>query len=362
MQKKYEGVMSWIEQEIESGKFVQGDKLPSENELMDRFGVSRQTIRRAIEKLTEKGVLEARRGSGTYVSLNTRRYAGGEIRIAVMLTNVDTYIFPSIIKGIEAILFGEGCTLQICVTNNSVEKERMLLKEMIRNHSIDGLIAETVKSGIPSPNMGLYEQVEKTGAAVLFVNSFYRMLNFPHVSLNDRKAGYLATRHLIECGHTEIAGIFKSDDGQGHLRYAGYTEALLENDIRVKDSRVIWMDSEDFKMVGDQSEQNNHILQRLKKCTACVCYNDEIAYKLIEILRNQKISVPEDLSIVGIDNSDLAKFCLVPLTSVKNPVEELGQTAARMIVDHIRKKTEMLTIEFEPELVIRNSVVVHRDL
>ena len=91
MQKKYERIVEWIRQEIENGMLCRGDKLPSENELMEQFGVSRQTVRRAMEDLTENGIVEGRRGSGTYVTVNTRRYTGKEIRIAVMLTYVDTY-------------------------------------------------------------------------------------------------------------------------------------------------------------------------------------------------------------------------------------------------------------------------------
>ena len=212
MQKKYERIVSWIQEEIENGFLSRGDKLPSENDMMDRFGVSRQTVRRAMEELTENGIVEGRRGSGTYVTVNTRRYAGKEIRIAVMLTYVDTYIFPSIIKGIESVFSREGCTLQIAMTDNAVEKERMLLKDFIRTQSVDGIIAETVKSALPNPNMQLYREIENQGIPVLFVNSYYKELDIPHISMDDRMAGYLAAKHLADCGHTRIGGIFKADD------------------------------------------------------------------------------------------------------------------------------------------------------
>ena len=357
MQKKYERIVEWIRQEIENGMLCRGDKLPSENELMEQFGVSRQTVRRAMEDLTENGIVEGRRGSGTYVTVNTRRYTGKEIRIAVMLTYVDTYIFPSIIKGIESVLSREGCTLQISMTDNAVEKERMLLREFIRARSVDGIIAETVKSALPNPNLELYRELERLGIPVMFVNSYYRELDIPHVSMDDQKAGYLAAKHLAECGHIRIGGIFKADDGQGHLRYAGYTDALMERDIRIRGDQVIWIDSEELRSMEEESAK---FLKRLKGCTACVCYNDETAYKLVGIFQKSGLRVPEDLSIVGIDNSGLAKFCSVPLTSVENPVESLGKTAAEKIIGRILRKEELETEEFEPELVIRSSVrVIH---
>lgn len=357
MQKKYERIVAWVQEEITNGSLHRGDKLPSENNLMEHFGVSRQTVRRAMEALTEKGVVEGRRGSGTYVTVNTRQYAGKEIRIAVMLTYVDTYIFPSIIRGIESVFSREGCTLQIAMTDNAVEKERMLLKEFIHTQSVDGIIAETVKSALPNPNMELYRKIQDMGIPMLFVNSYYKELDIPHISMDDRKAGYLATKHLAECGHTRIGGIFKADDGQGHLRYAGYTDALMEQEIKIRGDQIIWIDTEELRTMEEESPK---FLKRLKGCTGCVCYNDETAYKLVGIFQRAGRRVPDDLSVVGIDNSGLARFCPVPLTSVENPVEELGRTAAERIIGKILKNEEMETVEFAPKLIMRNSVrVIH---
>ena len=244
------------------------------------------------------------------------------------------------------------------MTDNAVEKERMLLKEFIHTQSVDGIIAETVKSALPNPNMELYREIENMGIPVLFVNSYYKELDIPHISMDDRKAGYLAAKHLAECGHTRIGGIFKADDGQGHLRYAGYTDALMEQEIKIRGDQVIWIDSEELRTMGEESAK---FLKRLKGCTACVCYNDETAYKIVEIFRKAGHRVPEDLSVVGIDNSGLAKLCPVPLTSVENPVEKLGRTAAERMTWKIFRNEEMETVEFEPQLIMRNSVqVIHQ--
>ena len=104
------------------------------------------------------------------------------------------------------------------------------------------------------------------------------------------------------------------------------------------------------------------IIKRLKECTACVCYNDEIAYRLVGILQSAGIAVPGDISVVGIDNSSLAQFGPVPLTSIENPAEELGRTAAEMMVQKIRGEGELATREFQPRLVMRNSVRVWSEL
>lgn len=238
--KKYEKIAEWIRNEVEAG---------------------------ALSLLRKEGIVEGRRGSGSYITANVHRRTGKEIRIAVLLTCVDSYIFPALLRGMEAGLSREGCTLQISVTENAVEKERMLLKEFLRTSSIDGLIAEPVKSGLPNPNLGLYRELKSAGVPVLFVNSFYPEIDIPYVSLNDQKAGYIAARHLAECGHTRIGGIFKADDGQGRRRYAGYMQALMERDLKIRSQDVIWIDSNEMADMEGESEK---FLKRLEHCAACV--------------------------------------------------------------------------------------------
>ena len=99
-------------------------------------------------------------------------------------------------------------------------------------------------------------------------------------------------------------------------------------------------------------------MKRIKGCTACVCYNDEVANKMVGICMDQGIRIPEDLSIIGIDDSDLSRFCEIPFTSARNPVRELGRIAAEMMIGRIRGFTEIETVELEPELIMRSSVKV----
>lgn len=356
MQKKYEEVVAWIRGELREGRLKQGDKLPSEHALQKQFHVSRQTVRKAISVLEEEQITRSVRGSGTYIEIGRRQgKKKRSMRIAVMTTYLDVYIFPLIVKEIERVLSDEGYILQLAVSNNAIEKERMILKDFIREKSIDGLIAETTKSGIPNPNLNLYKELERMGVPVLFINSFYPELDIAHVGLNDREAGRMVTQHLLDCGHIKIAGIFKADDGQGHQRYAGYVDALMNAEIKVKGRQIVWIDSDE---IAEMRDDCGRILKRIQGCTACVCYNDEVANKLVGICMDQGIRIPEDLSIVGIDNSDLSRFCEIPFTSAENPVRELGEIAAQMMIERIQGIAELETIELFPKLIMRNSVKV----
>lgn len=353
---KYEEIVDWIKEKIDSGKLTDGQKLYSEAALADKFDVSRQTARHAVSILERQGIVRRKRGSGSYMQLSdmgeNTAYTRS-MRVAILTTYVDEYIFPGMLREMEKVFSEKRYSIQIAATNNAVEKERMLLKGFLGPGQVDGIIAEPTKSGLPNPNLSLYREIMKRGIPVIFINSCYPELNAPHISVNDEKAGYMVTKHLIECGHQKIAGIFKCDDGQGHRRYAGYMKALMEADIRIVGRRVLWIDTDEQK---DMKNDPLRILERIKECSACVCYNDEVANKLIGICTEQGIKIPEDLSIAGIDNSDLAVYCEVPFTSVENPKEQLAKLAAEELIDLMNGKKSAGSYELEPELVIRNSV------
>lgn len=350
---KYEEIADRIISEIEQGKLKPGERIYSENELVSLFQVSRQTARHAVSVLEARGVVRRVRGSGTYIRGQAEAKRGRTMRIAVMTTYVDEYIFPSMLREMESRLSREGYTLQISFTYNAVEKERMILKGFLREDSVDGIIAEPTKSGLPNPNLDIYRELQKRNVPVLFLNSYYPDLQGVHVSLDDYLAGRMVTEHLLQCGHRKIAGIFKSDDGQGHRRYAGYVDALMAGDIKVKGERIAWIDTCELR---EMQEDQGRYLRRLGGCTACVCYNDEVANQLVGICKGADIRIPEDLSIVGIDNSDLAGRCEIPFTSAQNPVKELAGLAAAGMLQMLEGVEPAESVELKPEMIVRKSV------
>lgn len=352
---KYEEILRWIKQRLDEGNLKPGDRVESEHQLCSQFQVSRQTVRHAISVLENEGLVERRRGSGTYIksSVNIQDKEKKTMQVAVMTTFVQEYIFSAIIQEIEHELSRSGYGMQVSFTNNSVEKERFILKNILEKNMVDGLIAETTKSGLPNPNLDIYKKIMSKGIPVIFINSYYPGLDAPYVCLNDKMAGKMITNHLIKSGHRKIAAIFKADDGQGHMRYAGYIEALMAADIRIRGEHIVWIDTED---VRNMKEDSSWILRRIRGCTACVCYNDEVASNLVAVCLEQGIRVPEDLSIVGIDDSELATFCEVPLTSVKNPIRDLGKITALEMLELMKGQAVPKATELDPEIINRNSV------
>lgn len=351
---KYQDLIRYLNNLIATGELKPGDKMHSENRLAEMFGISRQTVRHAIGILEEEGKVSRVRGSGTYISDPRTANLENRNRIAVVTTYVESYIFPKTIQGIEKILFEKGYSVQIAFTNNTVERERNVLEDIINREDVAGVIVEGTKSGLPNPNIGLYRKLQEKRIPILFINTFYPEIAAPHVSLNDVEAARLAVNYLISRGHTQIGSIMKLDDGQGRLRYLGYVQAMEAAGLTVSDSRMVWIDTDDFKQLSLCMDK---ILARIENCTALLCYNDQVAYQLIRLLKERGISVPDKLSIISIDDSDLARMCEIPITSLPHPKESLGAKAAENLLKLIENSKYDATYEFDTRVVERESVV-----
>lgn len=351
---KYMQLVDWVKEQIENNTYLPGYKIASENELATKFQISRQTVRRAFNVLEEEGITESRQGSGTYINnrFNIPKLET-TMNVVVITTYVEEYIFPSIIQEIEKVVSEAGYTVQIAFSHNQSEKERTVLKNLLERQIVDGIIVEPVKSGLPNLNQDLYNEIVERRIPTLFLNSYYKDMDLPHVSLDDKQAGKMVTQYLLSCGHKNIGGIFKLDDGQGGRRYEGYAEALTQAGIPMRDDIVLWIDTED---ISDMKNESRRILRRLKTCTACVCYNDVVANNLLSICKKNNVKVPEQMSITGVDNSDLARISEIPLTTVYNPLKKLGNMAGNIILRLMNGETDNTTTELQPELVVRNSV------
>ncbi len=355
---KYYDLMEDIRAQILSGDIKPGEKIPSENQLSETYGVSRQTVRKALQILQNEGYLYAEHGRGTFCS-ERMRHTKKSKNIAVITTYLSDYIFPSVIRGIDEVLTENGYSILLKNTRNSRKMEAKCLEELLQK-DIDGLIIEPSKSQIFCRHMNLYEMLDEYQIPYVFIQGSYgQMQEKPHVLLDDNKGGYLITKYLIEQGHKDIVGVFKSDDTQGQERHKGYVQALQEAGIAYDPEKVIWFYTEDRKSHPYEMIRRM-VKERDKKFfDAVVAYNDQIAIEIMQALEDEGLSVPEDVSVAGYDDSYLAKTCKVPLTTVAHPQEELGAIAAQLLLRIIKEGTleeKENRIIIEPELVIRDSV------
>lgn len=347
---KYEVIVDYIHKKIEEGSLKPGDRMPSENALKARFSLSRETVRHAMATLENEGIILRVRGSGTYIK---KRRIDDSNRIAVVTTYVDNYIFPPIIKGIEEVLTECGYVMQLSFTNNRFDRERQVLEEIIEKDDVAGIIIEPAMSALPNPNKDLYERIVNRGVSIIFINADYKGIDIPSISLDDELAGYEATKYLIDKGHRKIGALLKMDDSQGHLRFAGFRKAMSERNVPVKDEAILWYDTVDG---ADFYKLKTRMKERFEDCTAVLCYNDLAAENLVKIMTDAGKNIPEDLSIIGIDDSVTAMLSPVKLTSYRHPADELGRLAAKNLLLLLNNQSANVSYRFKTQVIERDSV------
>ena len=339
---KYSEIADKLREEIKAGAYDKSGKLPTEYELVTRFNVSRQTVRQAISSLKAEGVVYQIQGSGTFVSKEVpadRRVTESAFRnIFVICTYISEYIFPSIVRGIESTLNGTGYRLHIAATGNKVDLERKILNDVIKLQECDGIIVEGSKTGFPNPNINLYRQIEEMGIPVVFLHCSYQELqDSVVVGMDDREGGKIAAGKLVDAGCRKMLGIFKSDDRQGLMRYAGFSEGILEAGLSLDSLELRWYTTEDTANHGQGVLNAMENILTSSDIDGVVCYNDQVAVALIRDLTRRGLPIPK---IVSFDDSYLCNSSPIRFESLGHRKEELGVLAATKIRNMVEGKKE----------------------
>ena len=367
---KYKQVADRLRVCIGEGTFKPGERIPTEPELCEQFQVGRQTLRKAVALMEEAGYLRRVQGSGTYVCEREENHGGetpkdapeyavrvpaaeGENRtITLVMRSGKSYVFLDIMQGISEVLTANGYILNIVITDSDYDKERMILENMLQNPPA-GLLFEPVCSGLLSVNYPLYKEVfSRIPALMIHMDS---VPHFPFIALNDRQGSRKLANYLISLGHKRIGTVYAFDEYTGQNRYRGFLDALQEHGMRHIPGDNVWMYHE---RMNDLFKADGCIaLERMRKeVTAIMCHDDRVASKLIGYLGKKQVRVPEDISVVGYDNSLYSQLG-VAITTVTHPGTEYGKMAADALLQMIYspESVDLSRYSVEPELVIRDS-------
>ncbi|MFB9325787.1 GntR family transcriptional regulator [Paenibacillus aurantiacus] len=359
-----EQIISWIA----AGQFSPHDKLPSEHEIAAQSGMSRQTVRQSLGDLEAEGWLYRVQGKGTFVAdsmpENGRKPAEPPgLTVGLMTTHISDYIFPTIVRGVESALRAQGARLLLASTDNEKDKERESLESMLRE-PLGGLIIEPTKSAEGNPNFDYFLALEARGIPYVMLNERYSDVDAPCLKVDDELGGYRAAEHLAELGHKRIAGFFKTDDFQGVHRMRGFMRCLRERRLPLATGSLLRYTTEEKLTKPAEALEALLALGPGERPTAIVCYNDELAVRLLDIVRRSGLAVPSDLSIVGFDDATLATATEVKLTTLEHPKTRMGEDAVAMLMRLIGGKHGRGAsgdVVYEPKLIIRESTAAARE-
>ncbi|HHT80460.1 MAG TPA: GntR family transcriptional regulator [Spirochaetales bacterium] len=336
--KKYEQVYEYIETFIDQQRFSENTRIPSENYLTKRLGVSRETVRTAIALLVEEGVLYAVKGSGTF--FNKKRLLmheslpdNGEVKIGVIVQGQDYNANSNLLKGIKSGLSDKSVELKIFYTDNKLVNERRCL--LACSKGFHGLIVDGVKASMINLNRDCYSALYDKNVPVIFYNNFYADANFPKVTIADGDCADELVKRLTGSGHRHIAGIFVYDNYQGIEKYKGYVHALQKYGASYRDKYVKWFISDDTQDEKELARSLWKFLKSVPKCTAIVCCNYMILKSLLRLLDKYGKNVPKDYSVVSFDYSD-NDWQESGITSSIHPGFEMGFEVGKRIFEMIR--------------------------
>lgn len=275
--------------------------------------------------------------------LITKRSGG----IGATVTDLSDPFFGLMLKGIEGRVEQEGMHLIVTDGHGRMDAERGSVDFLARHHA-DAIIAYLQQASD--------EQIlgwARPDRPLVVIARYVPGLQGRCLYIDNVAGGELGTRHLLEHGHRRIAhlsGPMTLADGRDRL--TGYRLALEHSSLRFDPDLVV---------EGDFTpESGTHAMQRLLErgtdFTAVFAANDQMAAGAMDLLRERGTRVPDDVSVVGFDDLPMVRYLYAPLTSVRQPVLEMGRAAADIALGVLRGEEGEVRPAFEPELVIRHSV------
>lgn len=321
-------------------------------------GVSTTTVSHVINKTrfvakeTEEAVMQAIKSLKYSPSAVARSLKVNTTKsIGMIVTTSESPYFAEIIHAVEDHCYRQGYSLFLCNTQNDPEKIKNHV-EMLTKKRVDGLLVMCseytqhsldVLSSFSSVPMVVMDWGPNTDTDIIEDNSF--------------TGGYLATKHLIDCGHKEIGLIAgELDKTTARTRYEGFVKAMNEANLSIHENWIM----EGFFEPEDGYECMNKILVQDNLPTAVFCCNDVMALGAISAITEKGLRVPDDISIIGYDNIHSSRFYAPPLTTIHQSKSRLGAQAVNLLFERIANKDnnnhEKHRIAIHPELVLRKSV------
>lgn len=299
---------------------------------------TRQRVERAIEALNYSPNAMA------------RCLRQGNVRmLALIVSDIANPFYPQLCRGIQDQARKYNYHVIICNTDLKSSRELRYLKEL-EELRISGII---FGSALMDAKEGILSVLRK-GIPAILVNRRIYDASVDYVVADNKLGGKLATEHLFSLGHKRIAHIGGPDNSSNSLeRLQGYLEALALQGIESNPEYIIKTD-----FTAQSAYRAVHELLSLKaRPTAIFVVNDNMAITAIAAIRSSGLRVPEDIAVVGFDDSEMAANDLIQLTTVSHRICEMGRTAVDIIMHKIENPEDKgcRQIVFRPELIIRRS-------
>lgn len=317
-------------------------------------GVSIATVSRVLNDVdvvneeTKKKVLEAIDKLGYRPNIVARSLKTQRTKtIGIIVPDISSQIYPEIVRGAEDVANIYEYNLMLCNSDLDPEKEMEYLK-VLKEKMVDGVLYMST-----SLETSILELINKLQMPMVLIETTSKEGNLPSVTIDNEKAAFDGVEYLIKKGNKKIGYIGTHEDAvnASALRYTGYKKALLENNLKVY---------EELTYFGGLKAQDGYegIVNILNKGTidAVFCASDEIAMGAINALRSKGKRVPEDIDVIGFNNIYSADIFYPKITTIAEPMYDMGSVGMRMLIKIINKQeVELNNYVLKHELIERDS-------
>ncbi|MBW6411127.1 LacI family DNA-binding transcriptional regulator [Clostridium weizhouense] len=303
-------------------------------------GYSEETRIQVLKVVNEIGY--KRNAIARSLSTNTTRTIG------VIIPDVSTNFDGEIIRGIEDSARNNNYSVILCNTGSEGIRTLEYLR-IVEERKLDAVIIVSIQILDE-----YYKVLNKMNIPYILISTKSFNYDMPYIKVDDISASYAATKYLLDRGHKNIAMISgtKKDPIAGWPRVQGYINALLDYGIKLDDELIVY---------GDFSYKSgiecmNILLNKKKKFTAIFVASDDMAVGVLNVAYRESIRIPEDLSVIGYDNTKIAIMSIPPLTTLSQPLYEMGCKAFNEILNMLNGKESKREIIMQHNIVERETV------
>jgi DNA-binding LacI/PurR family transcriptional regulator len=338
--------------EILEKQYKDGEAFFSEAELVARFDVARGTIRQALDSLERDGCIRREKGRGTFVSKPGFAISKSDvITISFIVPHCrDSYV-PTMLLGVEAAARERGAQVLFRHVESNPDLQSQVL-EQARAYGAAGVLLFPVDATYRDPSL---VKLLSDGFPIVLVDRYVQGMDLSYV-ITDGYGGMLsAVQHLSSLGHSRIGFITWDMNRTGQAgRFLGYQQGLRDIGIEPEPDLVCLIN----KYPSEDIEQAKilEFLSGAARPSAVITLNDYLALQVMRSCRELGLRVPQDLAIIGFDNIDTVAQLEIPLTTIAQPIHEIGAQATRMLLNKITGLSQGTgRIILPTHLVIRES-------
>ncbi|EDC4643919.1 LacI family DNA-binding transcriptional regulator [Listeria monocytogenes] len=328
------------------------NKVTKIGDVAEKTGYSITTISRAINgnpnvsDKTKKKIFAAMKELNYYPNNIAQQFRGqGTKMIGVVISFITNPFFAYLVDAIERYLSHRGYQVVMLQTLENPAKELQFI-EMLQKKQLDGLIMANLENDTEE-----IKSLVESGKIVL-CNRYLGNENLTIINIDETKAAYQATNYLIKCGYKRLAYCTGGIKNKNDYRFKGFMQAVTENGLSFDESLYF----EKLLTIKDGEELLVNILEEKSTLPDAIFSNgDTVAAGILYAAKKYRIAVPEELGIIGFDNQPIAEVLNPALTTIEQPIKELGEYSAQVLLANLQGTSVPVAPDLETKLIIRET-------